>query len=259
MVEINKGSAFGREDDSITSEMGSFELFLADSNVVDHVREVSPTIYATASEFWATCTKGRLPARTKELVLLAMHATATAMNVEAIRRHIDRAQRAGATQAEILDVLITIAPIANHALYTTVPILLEEMEAAGINVDRSPLEDREFEVTKEEFIASRGFWNTDREQLARIMPEYYRSLSVLSTESWKSGALTPLEREFICIGIDCTVTHIYEPGLRRHIRMALSYGATREEICEIFQLAALLGLEGYAVGADALFGSRENG
>jgi len=239
--------------------MGTFEQFLSDSEVVDALRNVSPSLYATASDFWAACTKGHLSPRTKELVLLAMHATATAMNVEAIRRHIDRAQRAGATQAEILDVLITIVAVANHALYTTVPILVEEMESAGIKMDLSPFEERDFQATKEEFIDSRGFWNTDREQLARLMPEYYRSLSIMSTESWKSGALTQLEREFICIGIDCTVSHIYEPGLRRHIRMALGYGATREEICEIFQLAALLGLEGYAVGADALFGSRNNG
>ncbi|HEX3678628.1 MAG TPA: carboxymuconolactone decarboxylase family protein, partial [Galbitalea sp.] len=72
-------------------------------------------------------------------------------------------------------------------------------------------------------------------------------------ESWKNGPLSAKEREFICIAIDCTVTHSYEPGLRRHIRNALSHGATREEILQIFQLAALLGLEGYILGARALF------
>jgi alkylhydroperoxidase/carboxymuconolactone decarboxylase family protein YurZ len=92
-----------------------------------------------------------------------------------------------------------------------------------------------------------------------MMPDYYRALSKMSTESWKSGALTAKDREFVCIGIDCTVTHIYEPGLRRHIREALRYGATREEICEIFQLAAVLGLEGYLIGAAALFGTGEVG
>jgi alkylhydroperoxidase/carboxymuconolactone decarboxylase family protein YurZ len=259
MADGNRESTVRVSDGASGSGFGSFEQFLNDSAAVDALRAVSPSLYGTASEFWAACTRGHLPARMKELVLLAMHATSTAMNVAAIRRHIDRALRAGATEAEILDVLITIVAVANHALYTTVPILAEEMESAGIKLDPSTLEEREFQSTKEEFIASRGFWNTDREQLARMMPDYYRSLSKISTETWKSGALTAKEREFVCIGIDCTVTHIYEPGLRRHIRMALGHGATREEICEIFQLAALLGLEGYAVGADALFGSRDDG
>jgi alkylhydroperoxidase/carboxymuconolactone decarboxylase family protein YurZ len=259
MADSTKEYAVHEPEEARSSEFGSFEEFLSDSEVVDSLRAVSPSLYDTASEFWTACTAGHLSAKTKELVLLAMHATATAMNVAAIRRHIGRAQRAGATEAEILDVLITIVAVANHALYTTVPILAEEMESAGIATDLSPMAKSEFQTTKEEFIASRGFWNADRDQLARMMPEYYKSLSKMSTESWKSGALTAKEREFVCIGIDCTVTHVYEPGLRRHIRLALGHGATREEICEIFQLAAVLGLEGYAVGADALFGTRDDG
>jgi len=259
MADSGTGPAVHRPDGLRVSALGSFEELLRDSDVVDALRAVSPSLYDTASEFWRACTSGHLPARTKELVLLAMHATATALNVDAIRRQIDRALRAGATEAEILDVLITIVAVANHALYTTVPILAEELEATGIKADLSPLEQGDFQATKGEFIASRGFWNPDREQLARMMPDYYRALSKMSTEPWKSGALTAKEREFVCIGIDCTVTHIYEPGLRRHIREALGYGATGEEICEIFQLAALLGLEGYVVGAAVLFGTSEDG
>lgn len=259
MADGSRRSAVRGPEDSTGSELGSFDQLLGDPDVVDALRAVSPGLYASASDFWKASTSGRLPARTKELVLLAMHATATALNVAAIERHIDRALRAGATEAEILDVLITIVAVANHALYTTVPILAEEIKAAGVETDQSPLEEREFQTTKEEFIASRGFWNPDREQLARMMPDYYRALSKISTESWKSGALTAKEREFVCIGIDCTVTHVYEPGLRRHIRKALDHGATWEEICEIFQLGALLGLEGYVVGAAALFGSSEDG
>jgi len=258
MTDSSRGSAVHGPEGPRSSELGSFEQLLRDPDVVDAVRAVSPSLYAAASEFWRAATGGHLPARTKELVLLAMHATATALNVHAIRRQIDRALHAGATEAEILDVLITIVSVANHALYTTVPILVEELEAAGIKADLSPLEEHEFQATKEEFIASRGFWNLDREQLTRMMPDYYRALSKMSTESWKSGALTAKEREFVCIGIDCTVTHVYEPGLRRHVREALGHGATREEICEIFQLAALLGLEGFVIGATALFGTSED-
>lgn len=258
MADSSRGSVVHGPEGPSGSELGSFEHLLRDSDAVDALRAVSPSLYATASEFWRASTSGQLPARTKELVLLAMHATATALNVAAIRRQIDRALHAGATEADILDVLITIVAVANHALYTTVPILVEELKAAGIKTDVPPSEEREFQAAKEEFIASRGFWNPDREQLARMMPDYYRALSKMSTESWKSGALTAKEREFVCIGINCTVTHIYEPGLRRHIRKALGYGATREEICEIFQLAAVLGLEGYVIGAAALFGTSED-
>jgi alkylhydroperoxidase/carboxymuconolactone decarboxylase family protein YurZ len=46
---------------------------------------------------------------------------------------------------------------------------------------------------------------------------------------------------------------MFEPGLAIHIRQALQKGATRKEILEVFQLAALTGLEGYILGAEALF------
>ena len=73
--------------------------------------------------------------------------------------------------------------------------------------------------------------------------------------TWKDGTLTRKERELICIAIDCTVTHMFEPGLALHIRGALQHGATREDILHVFQLASLTGLETYIQGAEALFGS----
>ena len=84
------------------------------------------------------------------------------------------------------------------------------------------------------------------------MPDYFKVLNGMSTDSWKNGSLSAKEREFVCIAIDCTVTHNYEQGLRLHIRNALGRGATRDEILQIFQLAALVGLEGYVLGGRAL-------
>jgi alkylhydroperoxidase/carboxymuconolactone decarboxylase family protein YurZ len=186
-----------------------------------------------------------------------MHASATSLNVEAVERHIKRATAAGATPEEIVDVLITIVALANHALYFSVPILQEELARRGQDSDGAVGFDAAFEEAKRAFIESRGFWNSDREAIARLMPAYYQALDAVSTESWNNGPLTSKEREFICIGIDCTVTHNYEPGLRRHIRNALDLGATRDEILEIFQLAGLLGLEGYVLGAKYLFGRQQ--
>jgi alkylhydroperoxidase/carboxymuconolactone decarboxylase family protein YurZ len=48
------------------------------------------------------------------------------------------------------------------------------------------------------------------------------------------------------------VTHSYPSGLRLHIRNAIAEGATKAEIIEIFQLAGVLGLEGYVLTAEVL-------
>ena len=87
------------------------------------------------------------------------------------------------------------------------------------------------------------------------MPDYFAALAQLSAEPWLNGSLTDKERELVCVAIDCTVTHMYEPGLKIHIRQALKNGASRDEILAVFHLAALTGLEGYIAGAEAMYGS----
>jgi alkylhydroperoxidase/carboxymuconolactone decarboxylase family protein YurZ len=231
-----------------------FDAVIADQRVVTGLRETAPSSYATASEFWRVpMSATHLSERMKELVLLAMHATSTALNADAIARHVDRALNAGASPDEIVDVLLTITAGANHALYWSVPILEDELAAAGVEEPSPPVPSDILAGIKADFEAARGFWNPDREHLIRLMPEYFATLNAVSTETWKNGPLSTLEREFICIAIDCTVTHQYEPGLRRHIRNAIKHGATRDQILHVFQLAALLGLEGYVLGSRALF------
>ena len=241
---------------TVSNESGQASVtdLTRDEEVSEVLRRISPTAFEAASDFWRVPISGEhLSPRMRELLLLAMHATSTTVNVEATERQILRARAAGATDHEIVDVLITLVGAANHALYFSVPVLEEELAAAGV---AAPDDDAElgpaYEAVKQDFIAARGFWNPDRDQMARLMPEYFAVLNGVSTESWKNGPLSAKEREFVCIAIDCVVTHTYEPGLRLHIRNALGHGARREEILQIFQLAATLGLEGYVLAGRVL-------
>lgn len=217
------------------------------------VREHSPTSYVAADRFWRTAlTPNALDLRMKELVLVALHATVTSMDSVAARRHIERALDAGVRPDEVIDVLITIVGVANHSLYFALPILMRELQAMGHPDAELPPIGTEAQKIKTEFVRARGFWNEQRDIIARAMPEYFSALNDISTESWKNGPLSAKERELICIAIDCSVTHMFEPGLAIHIRNALKHGATREEILEVFSLASVTGLEGYIMGATAI-------
>ena len=241
---------------STPPDLTSFESVVSDGVDLNALRDASPSLFDAMSDFWGTVmSAGHLSPRMRELLLLAMHASPTALDAQAVRRQVGRAQQAGATHEEILDVLFTVAGVANHALYFALPILEEELEAAGLSGTDEVGDDPALEALKAEFLAARGFWNSDRNRLARLMPEYFRAVNRLSTESWKNGALDTKEREFVCIAIDSTVTHNYEPGLRLHIGKALGLGATPAEILEIFQLTALVGVESYILGGRALFGT----
>ena len=45
---------------------------------------------------------------------------------------------------------------------------------------------------------------------------------------------------------------MFEPGLRVHIRNALGYGATREEIMEVFELVSGIGVQACSLGIPIL-------
>ena len=67
-----------------------------------------------------------------------------------------------------------------------------------------------------------------------------------------AGALDPKTIELIGIALDVSCTHLYAPGVRRHIQRALKAGATREEITAVLQLACMQGLHSMCVGGPIL-------
>lgn len=69
---------------------------------------------------------------------------------------------------------------------------------------------------------------------------------------WQKGPLEPKMKELIYIAIDAATTHLYEPGLRQHMRNALKYGATKEEIMEVLELVSVLGIHACTLGVPVL-------
>ena len=238
------------------TDLTALDAAFEDSEVARAIRDIAPQMYDAAARYWnAPLADEALTPRVRELVLLAMHGSAASVNEAAIARHVRRARAAGASEAEVLDTLVTIVGLANHALYSSLPVLADELSKLGGTLDERPTHP-DYEGAKDRFMAARGFWTQDRDRLARAVPAYTVALTELSTESWANGVLEPKVRELICVGIDCTVNHSYEVGLRMHIRNALHHGATPAEIVQVFQLAGLLGLEGYLVGAHTLLEGR---
>jgi len=212
------------------------------------------SFFKAVDGFWgAVYQSPHLTLRMKELVMLALHASSSSLNGDAIKRHTQRAIAAGASETDVIDVLVTIIPLANHPLYIGIPILMDELEKAG-HGDQTQMPDMRSDILaiKEDFVRSRGYWTAMRDTIGSWMPEYFASFINACMEPWRSGSLTPAERELMYIAIDCSITHTYEPGMRMHIQNALRYGATRDQIMEVFQLSALLGTEGYVLGLKAM-------
>ena len=105
--------------------------------------------------------------------------------------------------------------------------------------------------TRTQRLAS-GNWNPDWEPFAQIDPSWTEKAIAFAIAPAAAGALDKKTIELIGIALDASVTHLYAPGVRRHIQRALIAGATREEITAVLQLCCMQGLHSMCVAAPIL-------
>jgi alkylhydroperoxidase/carboxymuconolactone decarboxylase family protein YurZ len=105
---------------------------------------------------------------------------------------------------------------------------------------------------KDEFIQGRGTWSTAWEQILELDAEFLRAYLDWSAVPLRKRQLEPKVREFIYIAADAAATHLYEPGIRQHVRAALELGATAAEVMEVLELTSTLGIHACNIGIPVL-------
>ncbi len=97
-----------------------------------------------------------------------------------------------------------------------------------------------------------GSWNEAWGEAAKLDPAWVETFLDAATHPLRSGVLEPKVYEFLAIAVDASCTHLYAPGVRRHIAKALDLGATPIEILAVLQAVAALGIHSVALGAPNL-------
>jgi len=97
-----------------------------------------------------------------------------------------------------------------------------------------------------------GNWNPAWDSLAELDPVYTERFVAMGTHAMQHCGLDALTIELIAIAVDASCTHLYAPGVRRHIRKALELGATKEEITAVLQCVSVLGIHTMSLGAPIL-------
>lgn len=113
------------------------------------------------------------------------------------------------------------------------------------------LTERQAEL-RDAFVEARGYWSDSMQSLLELDPDFFAAYLRLSSVPWRTGPLEPKVKEFVYIAVDGAATHLYEPGFRQHVRLALQFGATREELLEVLQLTSTLGIHACTVGVPVL-------
>ena len=97
-----------------------------------------------------------------------------------------------------------------------------------------------------------GGWNPNWTPFYELDPAWTEKFMAMGLTPMVSGALDAKTIEFIAIAVDASCTHMYGPGVRRHIRNALELGAAKEEISAVLQCVSVLGIHTMSLGAPIL-------
>ncbi|GMA66152.1 carboxymuconolactone decarboxylase family protein [Alicyclobacillus fastidiosus] len=199
---------------------------------------------------------GHLEPKIKEFIHIAVDGAATHLFAPGLREHIRNAIRLGAAKEEIMEVLELTSTLGIHASNIGVPILVQELEKAGLTISKERSERQE--QIKAEFEEKRGYWNAFWDDMLALDPDFFDAYTHFSGVPWVSGVLEPKVKEFIYTAFDVAATHLYEIGLRQHIQNAIGYGATKEELMEVIEIASTLGIHACNVGVPILLEELRN-
>ncbi|MFT4468868.1 carboxymuconolactone decarboxylase family protein [Arthrobacter sulfonylureivorans] len=186
--------------------------------------------------------KNHLDAKTRELIYLAVDAAATHMHTPGVRQHIRAALAHGATPAEIMEVIELTSTLGIHAMNIGVPLLVEVLEEAGLRDGPEPLTEYQEEL-KARFTMNRGYWHSFWDEMLELDPEIFEAYTDFSSVPWETGTLEPKVKEFIYVAFDAAATHLYVKGWKLHMKNAIGYGATKEELLEVMEIASVMGMQ----------------
>ncbi len=88
----------------------------------------------------------------------------------------------------------------------------------------------------------RGDFNPLWEQIRALDPQFMEAYLRFRDVPHRNGPLPAKFKELILVAINAATTHLYAPGVRRHMANAFKAGATREEVLETIQLTTIMGI-----------------
>jgi len=136
-------------------------------------------------------------------------------------------------------VLKMASVLAIHSCSLGAPILLEEAKAAGVK----PSPKQTTPTPACDKVRAIGQWNDAWNPFVELGSIWTDQFMATGATIYASGLMTPKLIELLSIAFDASYTHMYAPGIRRHIKAALDVGATVEEIMEVLKLCVVQGVQ----------------
>jgi alkylhydroperoxidase/carboxymuconolactone decarboxylase family protein YurZ len=200
----------------------------------------TPAYVATALDLERTAESGEhLDPKTRAFVQVTLNAALTHRDAVGLRRAINAALDAGATEEELVEVLFVTVTLAVHGM--NIDVLTEVLDEEGLRAQPVQWTPRQVAI-REEYTTARGYWATFLDPTLELAPDFLEAYLAFSAAPARFGVLDAKTREFIYLAFDTSPTHLHRAGMRVHIRNALRLGATPAELAEVMALSVGLGL-----------------
>ncbi|WP_158903643.1 carboxymuconolactone decarboxylase family protein [Burkholderia sp. L27(2015)] len=108
------------------------------------------------------------------------------------------------------------------------------------------------QAIKDDFIRIRNSWAAQWESILRMDCEFLNAYLRLSAVPLKHNHLADKVKEFIYIAVNASSTHLFAPGIQMHLKAAIEFGASREELMEVLELTSTVGIHASNVGVPIL-------
>ncbi|WP_330253560.1 carboxymuconolactone decarboxylase family protein [Nocardia sp. NBC_00565] len=178
--------------------------------------------------------------RTAALIGLSVRAVVTTMDTEGSEQYIRVALAAGATSAQVQEVLTVVAAIGVHTLFESsrqLARIAAELDSADSTAPATA--DRELWAR---YVGDDPYWARVEvevpgflDALLRMSPEAFGAFFEFCSVPWKSRTVPALTKELVSLACDATPGHRYLPGFRLHLANALELGAgalvVRDTLC----------------------------
>ena len=178
------------------------------------------------------------------LVTLAVAVSATSLDRGAIHAAIARAMDAGATVAQIQEMIALVSGMGVHSLMVSAVPVLAEAARRGLARPDAPL-DAERQALWDKHVGDDPFWTGFSDELPgfldamlRLSPDIFVGFFDYCAIPWRSGTVRAKVKELASIACDAAPSHRFRPGFRVHLRNAIQLGVGRNAIVQALDIAA---------------------
>lgn len=178
------------------------------------------------------------------LVELAVAVSVTALDRAATAAATARAFDAGASVAQVQEVIALVSGLGVHSLMMSAAPVLAEAARRGLADPAAPL-DLARQQLWDTHVGTDPFWTGFSaelpgflEAMLRLSPDIFIGFFAYCAIPWASGTVRARVKELAAMACDAAPSHRFRPGFRVHLNNAIKLGVGRTAILQALDIAA---------------------